>query len=123
MGYSGREQYWCEKGHYSVTEPLPMFDEDPETCSTCGSEIVFCNSVDDTNGEEINYIEPVVKIFAKVEKCDKGFYHEVEEATYEIPTEKDRTFLTGAGKRLNISLYNDYWNDIERKKRRGETKE
>lgn len=55
MSYEGHEQLWCSNGHYSECD---AYDDVPKTCRFCGAEIVFSNSVDDTNCQSYGYIRP-----------------------------------------------------------------
>lgn len=93
MSYEGYYQVICEKGHLSS---IP----DPEVRTTvpkcdCGCEVVWWNPVDQTNGDDVGFIpEDVWKNFLaspeKTEVCNLGHQHVISEATYRVPSEKER---------------------------------
>jgi hypothetical protein len=59
MGWRGTMQVWGACGYYTEHR-LSGYEEYPEggpRCA-CGGEILFNNTVDDTNGESVGYIIP-----------------------------------------------------------------
>ncbi len=91
MSYEGYTQNICEKGHLTTTEDLPWQSDDSVTCEICQSEIVFRNSVDDTNCDSVGVIpdhhlnrlllsDDVTKV------CDLGHTHVIEHRAYRVPT-------------------------------------
>lgn len=85
MSYEGYVQSLCAKGHYSIADCW----EDPK-CDDCDSPIVWTNSVDQTNDDDVGYIEMDFWILEKAlnEVCNLGHYHQVRPAIYKIPTEE-----------------------------------
>lgn len=47
MGYSGYTRYLCGKGHLHVRD---CTESSLKACTSCGSKLVWSNSVDTTNG-------------------------------------------------------------------------
>lgn len=47
MGYSGYTDYLCEVGHQCSRD---CHDSKPKSCPHCDGKLVWCNSVDTTNG-------------------------------------------------------------------------
>jgi hypothetical protein len=84
MSYEGHVQLWCENGHAFTEDANTNIPQ--ERCS-CGAEIVFRNSVDDTNCDSYGHIKPEVKVPAVVCTCSCcGDTHEKERAIHHIPT-------------------------------------
>lgn len=93
MSYEGWMQYICESGHrfdgadaYQATKKI--------RCPHCQREPVLSNSVDDTNGDALGFIqdEDWAKFLhtpEEVKICDMGHKHVVKQATYLIPTEEE----------------------------------
>ena len=87
MSYQGYEQCLCDKGH--------LFEIDSRNrlivCFECDSEVVWDNSVDETNGDSIGYIQMDQFMIQpeKTEICNLKCVHIVERAVYRIPTESE----------------------------------
>lgn len=93
MSYEGYEQHLCKSGHLFSQDAQCFVGEelDKPDCPHCGESSVFCNSVDDTNGEEWGIIPKkeweALQIHAEVKKiCNLGHEHVITEATYRVPT-------------------------------------
>ncbi len=56
MSWEGREQVWGACGYYREV-PLSGYEEHPVGCE-CGGEVLFSNTVNDTNGDARGYIIP-----------------------------------------------------------------
>lgn len=102
MSYEGYEQHICKNGHLFGRG---AFEESAPKCS-CGAESVFCNCVDDTNFDEVGYIdfEPFKLAEAVTETCEHcGHTRVVSETTYRVPTKKEvrasQTYLADDGNR------------------------
>lgn len=62
MSFEGYTQHICQNGHYGL-EPYDYAGDQPEwTCDECGAKSAWSNLVDDTNCDNLGYIEPVVKV-------------------------------------------------------------
>lgn len=86
MSYEGRIQKWCVNGHYSICfDDLYWPTEREDFCGVCKEDIVFKNSVDNTNGEEVGYITPELMKDAEHCTCNCGNYHQKTAAIYKIP--------------------------------------
>jgi hypothetical protein len=122
MGYSGWEQHICENGHQFNSEPSGYFDDTP-VCIICGGKSVFCNPVDNTNGESYGNIHAdgwkSLMISPAVKKaCNLGFEHIVEPAKYRVPTKEEAQALrkfsyydpeTFEVRHVPISEYEEFW--------------
>lgn len=116
MSYEGYTQVLCKNGHYSTREPYYHgFGGEGELCPICKEEIVWMNEVDQTNIEEIGYIEMVqfLKEPRKTETCQCcGHTKEVAPATYRIPTAQEkeaaRQFRDEDGNLHPLSEWDEY---------------
>ncbi|OGZ07380.1 MAG: hypothetical protein A3C93_03000 [Candidatus Lloydbacteria bacterium RIFCSPHIGHO2_02_FULL_54_17] len=82
MSYEGRQQVWCENGHYDVFDAVDHVRD----CMVCNALPALVNQVDDTNGSAEGYIEPVETVPAVYCECFScGHRHEIVPAKYEIP--------------------------------------
>lgn len=104
MSYEGYDKLLCASGHLrtydAFVSPIGMFGDDDEKCS-CGKRYVWWCSVDQTNGYEVDNetgvqlepahypgdVELAIDVPAKVEVCNLGHEHMIEEARYKIPAE------------------------------------
>ncbi len=95
MSYEGYDQCLCKNGHLSEFDcSASYYDEDDRKCPNCGEEIVFTNSVDQTNGEYYGKILDLTWLHlqispAKEEVCNLGHTHVMEEARYRVPTKEE----------------------------------
>ena len=94
MSYEGYEQHLCKNGHrFDIDAYWFGYDQIP-TCDICGELSVFCNSIDDTNGEEYGIIledgwKTLLIEKEKTETCSQCQHTEViEPAKYRVPTEE-----------------------------------
>lgn len=94
MSYEGYCQSLCKNGHLSNSDPFQSED----VCPSCQEEIVWSNSVDETNCNGVGYI-PMDQFKIKdvvVETCNLGHTHITKEAVYRFPsaqeTEEARTY-------------------------------
>ena len=107
MSYEGRIQVICKNGHYGVREASYNFDEEDAPCS-CGAELAWINSVDDTNCEAWGEIpESVLKekfmvSDEMVQTCNLGHSHIVIPRIYRVPSKEEaevlRTYPTEWGR-------------------------
>jgi hypothetical protein len=89
MSYEGYEQHLCQNGHrfdVHLGETL--------SCPECEAPSAFCNSVDQTNGEEWGAIlggswETLRVTSEEYEACNLGHQHLVKPATYRAPTPEE----------------------------------
>ncbi len=94
MSYEGYNQLLCANGHLSGCDCYDFLGND-EVCSICGAAIVWSNSVDQTNGDEVGFIadsswEKLLIKPAAVKACKHcGHVSILEPATYRIPTEEE----------------------------------
>lgn len=93
MSYEGYCQFLCSNGHlWEEGENYGSKDYGP--CPDCGAGIVFQNSVDQTNCDEVGII--IQKEWNKLEiseevnkKCDLGHIHRIEPARYRVPSKDE----------------------------------
>jgi hypothetical protein len=93
MSYEGFEQWVCKNGHLTCVDAIAQsYGMVEDKCGTCGEEIVFTNSVDQTNGHEWGYIDfkPLKLTDAVYETC-KHCGHKTlkEEETYRVPIQDE----------------------------------
>jgi rRNA maturation protein Nop10 len=98
MSYEGSEQCICADGHFFVKDAYG----ESEKCPTCGSEIAFCNGIDDTNCDSWGRIPPekfqeLLIVAAVVETCSHcGHTKQLEAPRYRVPDKewaaKNRTW-------------------------------
>lgn len=105
MSYEGYTQNLCENGHrfdggdwlHSSKEPL---------CPICKRKVVWINSVDQTNFEDVGFIpdeewERFLHTPEETQVCNLGHTHIVKHATYLVPTEEQvahlRTYIAWEG--------------------------
>ena len=93
MSYEGYEQHICKNGHRFDNADVWSFD--PAICPYCKVVSAFCNSVDQTNGEELGFItdesfNTLLVSPKKMETCGCcGHTEIVEQAVYRIPTKAE----------------------------------
>ena len=86
MSYEGYAQLLCPGGHY-YTAPEPWCREDADMqCQICKKMAVWVNEVDDTNCDEVGYIDP---IFLTLEHGT----HDDENARYRVPSTEETETL------------------------------
>ena len=91
MSYEGYEEGLCENGHYHSWD---CYGDPPATCdvamgkdTVCGKELVWCNSVDQTNGDGEDQ-KAMLEVLeeAKTETCPTCHHTEVVAVIrYKIP--------------------------------------
>jgi hypothetical protein len=89
MSYEGYAQILCEKSHLHEEDAYSNFTD--WSCAAvqadgklCGAKIHKTNNVDDTKGESYGYCKPIKLTDTKVETCNMGHQHVIEEATYTL---------------------------------------
>lgn len=88
MSYEGHIQFICSQGHYN--EHDCYFEK---KCD-CGSDTIWSNQVDDTNGDAFGIIpnfilDRFIASPVKIETCNLGHVHTVQKAIYNIPTDTE----------------------------------
>lgn len=117
MGYAGYNQLLCANGHLLFQDVWETGD-----CHFCNAQIVFCNSVDDTNGEQAGKIteagwktllisETVYKTCPLCEHSDI-----IEPSKYRIPTREEldklRTITFSDGACVNLKEWHDNMEEV-----------
>lgn len=98
MSYEGYEQHICKNGHrFDISSQFDYW-ESPSvpSCYHCYKNSVWCNSVDDTNGENTGKILDFSSFLIDaeiVETCNLGHRHLTRPATYRIPSEEETSAL------------------------------
>ena len=94
MSYEGYVQRICEAGHLSRADAY----DDPSTCF-CGHKVVFRNSVDQTNGDDMGIIpafELQKLLLSREERtaCPTcGACKVTQQALYRVPSEGELKFM------------------------------
>ena len=84
MGYSGFYRALCANGHFNRWD---AYDESLDHCLYCGAEVVWSESIDQTNGYDPNDETPLI-VDTPAEHCtckDCGNKHETERVRYKVP--------------------------------------
>jgi hypothetical protein len=85
MSYEGFEQLLCENGHYWVVDAYDLSFDLSEKCSVCGAGVAWYNGVDQTNCEEVGYVELELLNEATYCTCQCGHKHQLTPPTYKMP--------------------------------------
>ena len=96
MSYEGYNQRLCAKGHLRTFDAYDDYADDngdpkaTRVCS-CGSQFVYLNPVDQTNGDVLDDPSTLPYPFeveeeAETAVCNLGHTHVVKEARYKIPS-------------------------------------
>lgn len=106
MSYEGCEQLLCANGHYWTCDA----HDKRSGCPDCGGEAVWVNDVDETNCDDVGWIDMSSLVIkpAVLETCNLGHVHETAPTVYRIPTgeetEDARTVFVD-GKRVPLKQY------------------
>jgi hypothetical protein len=87
MSYEGRVQVLCKNGHYREFDCYEWeYLIDGFKCPFCQESAAWTNSVDDTNGDMVGYVELKVKRAAHTCTCPRcSNTHRIAPEEYEIP--------------------------------------
>ena len=89
MSYEGYTQGLCQSGHHQTKDSYESW----EPCFWCKSKITWENEVDQTNCDDVGYIDldkHFLSVAAEFETCNLGHEHQVKQAVYRIPSEEEQ---------------------------------
>jgi hypothetical protein len=87
MSFEGYYRALCMKGHLAEWD---CYTDDPAVCDACGSEFVWRELIDQTNGSGMEQRTPLRALRPMVfSMCNLGHRHVVEPTVYKIPKEED----------------------------------
>ena len=89
MSFEGYYQLICKNGHYSTIDAMEVIygqELSDLVCDDCGEKMIWENLVDDTNCDNVDYIDLEVKSDAEFKVCECcGAKTIIKSQVYKIP--------------------------------------